>query len=1160
VVRAAVTSSPQISTFALYAARSLSLGASDLVIGGDIGVRSVASTSGAQLSIGASTTVDTRYSVYAPTVSVGSHATVGAVDTSSLQNQGGSTGTVSAFPASSMPSVPVPVAGTPGGPNLTVPAFTIFTINPGAYGAANIVGTVVLTPGTYSFTNMTLANAGHLWAQAGGVRIAIRDFLTTGTSATILPVFGQTAKDLTISVAGNDTATPAVSLGASSQFTGLLVAPHGTLSLAGGVNAVGALAAFDISAAQYVTTTFQDGFSPAAPGQQGQQLVQGYTPPIADAQLVGPVPESTVLKMALGLPVQNAQALQTFIQAVNDPNSPSFRAYLTPQAFAAQYAPTQASYAAVSSFAQAHGLTVTSTYSNNLLLDVSGTAAQLAQAFHVNLGNYVAADGTTFYAPDRAPSLDLTTSVTGVAGIDNRSLTAKHSSGTGVGGALTASDLRRAYAPCTSLTGSSQSIGIFSRGTFDPKDITGYEAASFKNYPVALGGNPNVPVIHRSVSGYTGPSSDFKYETTLDIEMAIALAPKLQEVDVFESDPNSATFDVDTLTLMASATYGHILQFSSSFGFSVYKMTSTPLQALQSMGQAMFVASGDGGAYAPVGAGTPGGNEPYTMVGGTLLTFSGSSYVSEVGWPLSGGGNQGFAIPSYQSALLSAEAVPFANGASRTFENMPDVSMVADNIQVQWQGSTLGGGGGTSASTPLWASFLALANDQLSTTSGTAPPAGFPNPTLYGIAQTMYGTCFHDITSGNTSNSSNSAGYTAGPGYDLVTGIGSPQCELIYQLGSTTPLTPVCPAGQGMCGGACQSFQSDSNNCGACGHSCYPGTCSAGKCNPWTIASQAEITKLATDGSYVAWIGQDFNGPLGLFAAPVAGTAGGNTPQLLAQGGPSTITVGNGQVAWVSYNAGTTTYSYLDEGTSSVVNVPNNLYSGGGGAFAMGIDGYSYIYIADTGGSSSSFKVYECNVASSTFVGCSVNTTVQSASGPTAFSFNTGGIERDTLLVGGGTSLSEVNLLNGSSGTVSNQGMGLISLTADTQNAYWVRLDTFTDQDPPATVSLLGAPLSNLSAVTTFATNVGVGLLFAPTGVVTSDDSNVYFAAVSLPATSTGPSYITSYPKSGGSPTPIYSTSNWITAISAANGGLYWVEIVNNDANPKAWVMGLRYP
>src|SRR5208282_455828 len=78
--------------------------------------------------------------------------------------------------------------------------------------------------------------------------------------------------------------------------------------------------------------------------------------------------------------------------------------------------------------------------------------------------------------------------------------------------------------------------------------------------------------------------------------------------------------------------------------------------------------------------------------------------------------------------------------------------------------------GGTSASAPLWASFTALVNQQAG-----GVPVGFLNPIIYPLALTAgYANDFHDITSGNNSNSFSPGLFSAVTGYDLATGLGSP--------------------------------------------------------------------------------------------------------------------------------------------------------------------------------------------------------------------------------------------------------------------------------------------------------------------------------------------------------------------------------------------------
>jgi hypothetical protein len=142
-------------------------------------------------------------------------------------------------------------------------------------------------------------------------------------------------------------------------------------------------------------------------------------------------------------------------------------------------------------------------------------------------------------------------------------------------------------------------------------------------------------------------------------------------------------------------------------------------------------------------------------------------------------------IPGYQIGVSMA-----TNGGSTSFRNYPDVAMVADNVEIFFQGKT-GIAFGTSMAAPLWAGFTALVN-QRSGQNG-AGLMGFLNPTLYdigltrGTANDLYSNSFHDVTTGNNADGFG-VGFFATTGYDLATGWGSPTCQLVSQLATVTPL------------------------------------------------------------------------------------------------------------------------------------------------------------------------------------------------------------------------------------------------------------------------------------------------------------------------------------------------------------------------------------
>jgi subtilase family serine protease len=176
--------------------------------------------------------------------------------------------------------------------------------------------------------------------------------------------------------------------------------------------------------------------------------------------------------------------------------------------------------------------------------------------------------------------------------------------------------------------------------------------------------------------------------------------------------------------------------------------------------------------------------------GGTSLAASHETgaYRGETAWnngapgtadlaDASGGGfSHLFSRPSYQDGipgLGAARGVPDVAADANGHTGM--VLVISEGGQID-----IGPSGGTSASTPFWAGIIALANQY------AGHDLGFVNPALYAIAR---GPCdhaaFHDITAGNNTvqfPSKTVPGYTAAPGWDPVTGLGSPDARVLIPL------------------------------------------------------------------------------------------------------------------------------------------------------------------------------------------------------------------------------------------------------------------------------------------------------------------------------------------------------------------------------------------
>src|SRR5262249_17508548 len=150
------------------------------------------------------------------------------------------------------------------------------------------------------------------------------------------------------------------------------------------------------------------------------------------------------------------------------------------------------------------------------------------------------------------------------------------------------------------------------------------------------------------------------------------------------------------------------------------------------------------------------------------------AWVSETVWNNPGTGSTGGGVsssvplPNYQQNLDMT-----ASKGSTTKRNAPDVSMVADGVWVTYDNGSSSVFGGTSCSAPLWAGFTALVNQQAASIG--KPPVGFLNPAFYALgASADYTNNFHDVISGNNTNSGSPTLYYAVAGYDLCTGWGSP--------------------------------------------------------------------------------------------------------------------------------------------------------------------------------------------------------------------------------------------------------------------------------------------------------------------------------------------------------------------------------------------------
>jgi uncharacterized repeat protein (TIGR01451 family) len=545
--------------------------------------------------------------------------------------------------------------------------------------------------------------------------------------------------------------------------------------------------------------------------------LHGHVPSVvAHLAKTGDVAATNKLHLAIGLQLRNQAALDDLIRQVSDPASPNYQHYLSQGEFTQQFAPTESDYKAVIDFAEAHGMTVTATSSNRMLVEVEGKAQDVQSAFKVSLHTYNhPTENRKFFAPDTEPSVPDTLAILDVTGLNNYSRPHTHlharphenttatgkstKLGSGPFGTYMGNDFRTAYVPGATETGAGQNVALVQFDGYFASDIQLYES---------LNALPNVTLTNILLNGFSGfPTfNGGEVEVSLDIEMVISMAPGVNKVMLYEGDPFNFFPNV---VLNQIAVDNSARQVSSSWGWTGGP-NATSDQIFKEMilqGQTYFNASGDSDAFLPGEVDNPGftgfpSSDPYiTQVGATTLSTAGADgpYVSETVWNWdvefgpgsdgigsSGGISSFYAIPFWQTNVSMT-----VNGGSTTFRNIPDVAAVGDNVLVIADGGVEYDEGGTSCAAPLWGGFTALINQQ-GASVGHAP-VGFINPTLYALAKSpYYNSVFNDVTTGSNTWSASPNLFIAVTNYDLCTGLGSPGgTNLINALTSVTNVPPV---------------------------------------------------------------------------------------------------------------------------------------------------------------------------------------------------------------------------------------------------------------------------------------------------------------------------------------------------------------------------------
>ena len=499
------------------------------------------------------------------------------------------------------------------------------------------------------------------------------------------------------------------------------------------------------------------------------QPIRGDTPPAVAAGSALPLrrhdPTAT-LRVNVGLAVRNSAALDALIRAARTPGSAKYGQYLTKAQYLARYAPSSANVQLVGSWLRGQGIAVLGASANNLVVRAQGSVSQFQRAFGVTIGDYTA-NGRVFYSNDRDPTVPSGLNVNWVSGLSNfnvykplRSATTCESNPPNTCG-FDGGDFRSAYDVVGN--GSGQTIGFTLWGRHLPQsDYDGYAAATGET-KITVGGPGDDGLDFIDIGGASSISNTDN-EVALDTQIAHGVAPGVHETYWLGVDNSDSTLE-DVLNAAEASSVKVISNSWGCDGCSTNSTMDNTLQAGAATGQTFYFSSGDSGAS--VGRSRPADSPYVTAVGGTNLTTDGSgNWSSEDAWSGSGGGcENGYTRPSWQTGIGSPLVWPSTACTGRA---EPDVAADAGiGTFLFFDGSETCCTGGTSLAAPIWAAASVIWNKHNAATG--RPGIGFSAPLLYALANdpTTYANDFHDITSGSN-------GFSAGTGWDEVTGWGSP--------------------------------------------------------------------------------------------------------------------------------------------------------------------------------------------------------------------------------------------------------------------------------------------------------------------------------------------------------------------------------------------------
>ncbi|HET9095458.1 MAG TPA: S53 family peptidase [Candidatus Baltobacteraceae bacterium] len=533
----------------------------------------------------------------------------------------------------------------------------------------------------------------------------------------------------------------------------------------------------------------------AAPAGWSSTATQGVT--VANASNLGALAPSQALTVRVALQAHNLSQLAQSIASGEK---------LSDAQLMAQYAPTSDEVSQVVSYLQSQGFTNVSVAANHLLVSADGTAAQAQKAFDTTLESFslgaknVFANTTPAFVPSSLGGIAIA-----VLGLNNAARMASGPtacfptdpapSGVPCVRSYDAHAIQTYYDAGTAPTGANTTAAVMAEGNVS-------QTVADLAYAEQQQGLPQVPVNVVKV-GLSSPDTAGVGEWDLDTQSSTGIAGTVKALYIYDTtsltDSDIANeyshWESDDLAQLGNSSFGEC-EYQAYLDGSMRADDQT-LMFAAAHGQTMFASSGDTGsscALAPTN-GVPGSGPPMVSfpasspwvlaVGGTtVLSNNDETYLGETAWNSGGGG-----LSQFENAASWEEPVQLTTGivAAGNLRGVPDVAMAADAnsgayvvymtqplVFINGTCSSPCAIGGTSEASPLSMGVYAR---MLSShpSLGYAPPNLYHNYQKYEPNETLvqgppptesYGG-FHDIVSGVN------GAYSAAPGYDYTTGLGT---------------------------------------------------------------------------------------------------------------------------------------------------------------------------------------------------------------------------------------------------------------------------------------------------------------------------------------------------------------------------------------------------